>query len=521
MHTTYALSDEQQAICGWFEKPQPEKRNLVVRARAGTGKTYTIIEAILRAMESRILLAAFNKRIQTELAAKITNPAAEAFTLHAVGFKAVQRYWNRLRIESNGSRADGLALRACGRTTPDPIIRLVSKLMTQAREQAPLAMSGAELVGLAYDRDCVPDEEWRVDGFTVETVADFAYKAMELAAERPTDGAIDFADMLYLPIRNKFLRGIYDLVVIDEAQDMTRTQLLLAQGVCTPGGRIVVVGDDRQGIYAFRGADSQALDNLKTDLDAEELGLTTTYRCGKAIVAMAQRIVPDYQAAPTAHEGEVIQTTLATLYADVQPTDFILSRKNAPLVKIALTLIRQDKRTRIEGRDIGAGLAAIAKKLATGAAKNSIPQWLEKLQNWRTREVERAEKANRPAKADLVADQYETLTYLADGVTGIAELLSRLDRLFGELTEQERASMIVCSSVHKAKGLEANRVWVLKDTLHPMVACDCGHRHANGCKCGCKTYSPNALAVREEQNIEYVAITRAKQTLFWTAGGDR
>jgi len=89
----------------------------------------------------------------------------------------------------------------------------------------------------------------------------------------------------------------YDLVVVDEAQDMTASQLQLAIQSCRKGGRIAIVGDDRQAIYSFRGADSKSLDRLKGILKAKELGLTTTYRCPKRVVEIASRYVPDFRAA--------------------------------------------------------------------------------------------------------------------------------------------------------------------------------------------------------------------------------
>jgi len=87
---------------------------------------------------------------------------------------------------------------------------------------------------------------------------------------------IDFADMIFLPLVHRWVRPWFDLVVLDEAQDWTRAMLQLVRGCCRRDGRICIVGDDRQAIYAFRGADSSSLDRLKAELKAAELGLKTT-----------------------------------------------------------------------------------------------------------------------------------------------------------------------------------------------------------------------------------------------------
>ena len=495
-------------------RPIVESRNLVVRARAGTGKTTTIIEAITRAPEQAILLAAFNKRIATELATKLANPNAEALTLHAIGYRAVRRYWEKIGIDNRGARATALAEFVCGEQAPDAIKRLVAKLCTKAREIRPLCSVGSDLVELALQFDCVPDDGWKADGYDLDYVCEKSAAAVDRAGKvKPVATGIDFADMIFLPIRNNWLRPTYGLVVVDEGQDMTEAQLLLARGVC--GGRFCIVGDDRQAIYAFRGADSGSLDRLKLELDAAELGLNTTYRCGHAIVAEAARLVPDFQAAPTNEPGVISRATIENLFADVKPGDFVLSRKNAPLISIALGLIRRGKRAKIEGRDIGAGLKAIVNKLAKGPAASSTPKFLERLSTWRDKEVERAEKLKSDAKVEQVIDQYETLVALTDGVTGIPELLLRLENLFAD-DAAAGPSQVVCSSVHRAKGLETETVWVLQDTLNPPVACVACRKRPKGCTC--PAYVPDPLAAREEQNIEYVAITRAKSALVRVSG---
>lgn len=495
-------SEQQVAIFNWVRFPDTYKRALVVRARAGTGKTTTILEALKYATENRVLVCAFNKSIANELNARLTGGRAEAKTLHALGFAAVKAYWPRVQVErETGARADDLTLKAisawgigethAGRrptSVPFAVHRLVSRLHTLGREIEPLATERPELINLAIDFECEPDEEFR-EWFPVEWVVDRALVAMRLAAEtEPTETGIDFADMIYLPVRNRWTKPVFDMVLVDEAQDMTKAQLAVAKGSMRRGGRMVIVGDDRQAIYGFRGADSGSLDRLKTELDAQELGLTVTYRCGRAIVAEAQQLVPDFQAAPGNGDGCISSLPFSKLTAEVAYGDFILSRVNAPLVSTAMALLIQGRRARIQGRDIGAGLKTLIKKLAKGSAANSVPQFLARVDAWETREVARMQSANKPNKVDEIRDKAEMLVTLAAEAKSVNDIITKIDFLF---TDDERGAqgVVTLSSVHRAKGLEADRVFVLADTL--------------------KDHS------QEELNIQYVAITRAKRELVY------
>lgn len=645
MSNTRTWSPQQGAVFAWFAGGTG---NLVVRARAGTGKTTTILEGVERAPESSILLCAFNRRIADELSSRLRNPRATAATLHSAGYRALRRNWSNARPDGGSKRARGLAVAAVGEDAPDPMVGLVARLCTLGRECAPLATSARDLLALAEQHDLLPSAEWEDDGWDDRRVCEGAFRAMELAARRPVDGVIDFADMLYLPIRLRMIRPTYDLVVVDEClpgktpilladgssreiadivksrspvevlsydettgeqvrrrvtawheipnrkplvkvatrrgasgsnrnfvictidhkiwtknrgwveaglivpgdvvqvetsarksqaykttaagraklgtlrsvdnssrkglkpgtirrrggngkgptppetalrealgiewvgnyaiatgegrdsgyptcykvdianpvckiavevdgqshkarlrrdqdakkeswlrergwrvyrfsnrrawqrpdecaaeilaygdcpvdavvysvdpveirdqyvydltiegthnfyangilvhncQDMGPAQLLLATGLAR--GRVCVVGDDRQAIYGFRGADSGSVDRLKAELKAEELGLTTTYRCAKAIVADAARYVPDFQASPTAPDGLVRGLAIEKLDDDVRVGDAILSRLNAPLVSRCLALLRRGVPARVEGRDVAAKL---------------------------------------------------------------------------------------------------------------------------------------------------------------------
>lgn len=493
-------SSQQEII---FTETVDGNGHFIVVARAGTGKTTTIVEAVKRFLAvnpgKRVVICAFNKRIAEELVQRLAGFDVTVKTLHALGFSAVLRYWSRVRPVSGSERADKLADRVCGSKAPDAVKRLVSKLHTKAREIEPHARQLGELSGMMIQFECEPDEVLTAEGFDAEYIELKALEAMELAAtEKPADGVIDFADMIFLPVRNRWLTKQFDLVLVDEAQDMTKAQLEIAQGVCR--GRIGVVGDDMQAIYGFRGADSGSLSRLKTELNAREMGLTTTYRCGRAIVAEANRYVPDFYAGANNPEGAISDLDINKLVSTAEHGDFILSRANAPLVPIAMKLLRDGKRARIAGRDIGAGLRNIIRKLAKGAAANSVPAFIDKVGAWRDKEIarllpqlKRESTANAAqSKMDLIGDQAEMLVELAEGALSVRDVETRIDSLFTD-DGLGAKGVITCSSVHRSKGLEADRVFILSWTL----------RETN----------------QEERNICYVAITRAKESLVYVTKG--
>src|SRR5690606_32961420 len=183
-----------------------------------------------------------------------------------------------------------------------------------------------------------------------------------LERSRKDTARVDFDDMIWMPVVLGLKLNRYDRVFIDETQDLNAAQIELALGACKDGGRICAVGDDRQAIYAFRGADSQAIPNIVARLQAKELYLSVTYRCALSIVKQAQNYVPDLQAASNAAEGVVTFADNDHMMREVRPGDFILSRTNAPLVRTCLQLIRERRPATIQGRDIGAGLIALIKK---------------------------------------------------------------------------------------------------------------------------------------------------------------
>ena len=490
-------SAQQEAIFDFFQHGQG---NLVVRARAGTGKTTTILQAIDFAPEQKILLAAFNKRIAEELKTKLKNPRAKAQTLHGVGFGLVLRNWatRGTKLDVEDTRCFRIAMETLGWGNipmadgfQKKVGHAVKKIASMAKNIAPFA-TVSQLQDIASEYDLLPDDYEELDerGYGIGVLAEQALMTMAACARPNTHGpaTIDFDDMIFVPLRNNWVKGVNGMVVIDEAQDMNAAQLLLAQRSCAQGGRIVVVGDDKQAIYGFRGADSASLDRLKDELQAQELGLTITYRCPRKVVALAQELVPDFHAAPEAPEGVISVLFENGLPEAVQPNDFVLSRKNAPLVRLCLAVLKTSKRARIEGRDIGRGIIQLVEKQKA----RDLVTLEKKLAAWEQKQcqrlVARLGEDRAAGKCAEIRDTRSTIVSLADGLKTVAELVARVNVLFSD----DGVDQVVFSSVHKAKGLEAERVFLIEDSFimkHPRVDRS------------------------EEANVRYVALTRSKAEL--------
>ncbi len=469
-------SEQQQAIFKAFREPAG---NVLVRARAGCAKTTTSLEGVKQAPERRILVAAFNKLIADEANARLVGQdRVKAKTLHALGMGYIKSAWGPVEVDNNGR---GWELVNSYTTASQEIKTALKATHTKVRELNPWADTVEDVERLAVLYDLLPGDEAWVKGWSEGLFYDTVLEILKAAEEYSE--VIDFADMIFLPLRKGMVYPSYELVVVDEAQDMTRPQLEIARRATVKDGRMFIVGDDRQAIYGFRGADSGALDRLKEQLNAVELGLKTTYRCGRAIVERAREYVPDFEAAPTVEEGVVRNCLPSEMIETATPGDFVLSRLNAPLMGVALGLIRRGVRARIRGREIGKGLVEIVKKLRV----QRIGEVAVEMERYVAKEMGKLGKRDPHLARTKIAqlmDNADTINTLAETVGSVEELTRKLDMLFNDETG---AASVMCSTVHKAKGLEADRVWVLEDTLK--------------------------RGGQEELNICYVAYTRARKEL--------
>ncbi len=245
-------------------------------------------------------------------------------------------------------------------------------------------------------------------------------------------------------------------------------------------------------IYGFAGADSDSIPNLIKSLDAETLPLSITYRCPKSHVKLAQSLVPQIEAAPWAKEGTLETVSQYQFAQGAKTGDMVLCRCNAPLVGPAFSLIRQGTKAVILGRDIGRSLMTLISKVQKKAKVHSLSDTLAALIEYGEREVSKLTRMKKHSRAQSIEDRVETIIALSDGCDTMVRLEEKIETIFSD-----EAEGVTFSSVHKAKGLEADTVWILRDDLMP-------HPKAEA-----------TWELQQEANIRYVAYTRSKSKLFF------
>ncbi len=291
----------------------------------------------------------------------------------------------------------------------------------------------------------------------------------------------------------------YQTLVIDEAQDTNAVQVEMLSRCVAKGGRAIAVGDKRQSIYAFRGADSRAVDKIIERFSMKRLPLMTTFRCGKAIVAEAQAIVPEFRAGEKNHEGLVRSISIEFLLDQIKPGDFVLSRTNAPLVKGCISALSRGIPATVVGRDVGKDLLKLAKSLKA----TTMDEFHARLDAWRDKQVDKLMRkfpVNEGA-IEAVRDRAACLEALALAVDSVAALYDRCESLF---SDDKVTARVEFSSTHKAKGREKDRVFLLRDTFLKSRF----NRETGAWE------QPR----EEEFNLLYVAITRAKHELVYVMG---
>lgn len=462
----FEWSSYQKAI---FDNIAHGKGHTIIDALAGSSKTTTLIEA-LKYIDPKLkcLMVAFNKSIAEELKARAPK-YIECSTMHSLGYRIIRNAWgNNIKVDND--KSFDIIKKFLEKETKDyQVYYAVDKTV---------GLCKAGLIDIPNKIDDLMDD-FGIDTFDFDREKFINAVIQTLKLCKAKKNIIDFNDMIWFPLVFNLVKPVYQVVLIDELQDLSYAQTSLAILACRADGRIIGSGDKFQSIYSWSSGSSDTVDRLRTRLEARSLDLPISYRCPKSVIKIAQSIVPTIQYAPNAIDGLVKDISEEEMMKVAKPGDVILSRINSPLVKLCLSFIRNKVPAKILGKDVGLNLLTIIKK----SKKKTLDKFLDWLDNWRNKEINRLSKKKKDSSD--IEDKYQCLKAFCDGALTIDELKGNIEKLF---SDDSKNGTLILSSIHKYKGKEANVVFVLKKTL--------------------KFFN------QEEKNICYVSYTRSKDKLY-------
>ncbi len=476
----------QQAVLDWVVNGSG---NALVEAVPGSGKTTLLVQA-RRTYLGRAQFLAFARPIVSELQAR----GCQATTLHSFGQRAIRqrcpdsrfdrwKYWNLARQywrEQGRQFQDGDEFKQTVKHTVH-LVEYCQHTLCDPHNLAALAETIRHF-GLSVG----PAERWQ------DPVA-----AVLAAGIRSLPQVMAYSDMVWAPAIAPQHFPLYqpDLLLIDEVQDFSTAKLRLALNA--RARRVLAVGDRRQSVYGFAGADCQSMSRAAAMLQAVSFPLSISYRLPTQHVRLANQVYPVIEAAPAARAGGVEDWDYSALPARLAPGDLVICRSLAPLAELLISLLARGIPASLVRAELGRELSELAADaLGSDKLKLHYTTLFLALEEWFLGKRRELEAAGAPDLAvEYWHDRRETLQTLFIYWQHDLETVGDFRQRLIALCRSSHEGGVGLSTIHGAKGLEAARVVLLGPELLPHP----------------KAELPWEL--EQERNLKFVAFTRSTDTL--------
>ena len=485
------LSSYQTAISEAFKKT---KHNLVIDAAPGSGKTFMLCHLAKQVpIGTPTIFLAFNKSIAEELGKKLPFNV-KAMTLHSLGMRTVLSAI-QCRVNVNADKTFNLCVKdkdlgleyyaPYNETSKRKNAYLFSlcHLYDLYRMNLIEDLQSFKQVAFEYDLPAVNDTD-------IENLRKIINKMDQYNHALKDGSMIDFCDMLWLcKDYPKSYFNQYEVVFVDEGQDLNPLQKVLVEKIIKPNGRFVVVGDEKQCIYTFTGSNIQSFKEFKAKDNTITLPLSVTYRCSQSVVDRANQVFPGLECYEKNPVGEVKGGELS----ECQEGDFVLCRNNQPLVQAYIELLSMNKKAVIYGKDYGERLLKLLDKLDTDDKAEAFKK-LDVMRSELLQELKDKGIANPEFHPSIGSfdEQYAILSLLFERMS-VKQTRFQIKEMFADTTSKG----ITLMTCHKAKGLEADNVYFLNSGLIPSK------------------YAQSPQMLYAEKCLYYVAVTRAKKNLIF------
>lgn len=590
MNTKFKISSYQQKILDSIDSTSD---NLLIDAKAGSGKTSTLLliaDSIVK-QHKKCLFLAFNKSIVTELEQKILSFNCSVRTLHSLGFLFVRNYLdkkypnNYILEKPNPYKVNELVKvlvpKYCGEdiqsvfdqmtkdTLPDIIddfVKLIKYIrlnyidlndknsIDMIRNQKCSYLNNLDQNGLGNYMDVVKDTFTYIDNNILEPTYD--------ESKHKYTFTLDYEDMIYLPVKfnmpiPRSIESYLNYILVDESQDLNVLQQHLIK-MLNNNTRYIFVGDRKQAIYGFAGADTHSIQTIKQNFNLTELPLNICYRCPRNIIRITQTIVPDIEYNKDRLDMGNVRLMPRSLLKDyIEPRDMIIARKNKDLLKVFTNLVLKNHvQVKFKNQDLVNSIVKDIKKCILEYIKRynkhlNVEVLLDKARI--NAKIPLNKKLRDKAQNKFIDDTYksliqqktaqdiksgkkivtssQSLTYLLTcmdeykslGECGVPtmdtteieyfDIIYSLITMYNETSKPKEVNSFidwmkqflncannkdvpVLSSIHQMKGSEADNVYIIDYPQFPY-----------------KFDGQSDEELQQESNLQYVALTRAKKTL--------
>jgi DNA helicase-2/ATP-dependent DNA helicase PcrA len=278
---------------------------LLIFAGAGSGKTRVITNRIVYLISQksvdpkRILAVTFTKKAAGEMQERVAQLLKELKvnnsdqptigTFHSIGAMMLRQNADDIGISHNFSVYDS-------NDSENLIKDLLKERNFDIQQIKPKAI--AYFISTAKNELISPEQFPMVYSGFIEDITAEIYP--EYQKQLKAQNSVDFGDLLYLTVKMlkehenilKKYQERFKYIMIDEYQDTNTAQYQFAKLLSQKYNNICVVGDDDQGIYAWRGADIKNIQSFEKDFEnVEVIKLERNYRSTKNVIEAAVSVI--------------------------------------------------------------------------------------------------------------------------------------------------------------------------------------------------------------------------------------
>ena len=242
-----------------------------------------------------ILSITFTNKAASEMKARLEKKVGEeaaaiwAGTFHSICVKLLRRYGERIGYGREFTIYDA-------DDSKKLIATVIKDMGGDDKMFPPKVVQG--FISHAKDKLLTPyDVTFEAKDFREKKMADF-YREYQKRLE--ASNAVDFDDIIMQTVRLlredgealEYCQNKFKYVCVDEYQDTNHAQFVLTSLISAKYRNLMVVGDDDQSIYRFRGADIENILNFDREIsDARVVKLEQNYRSTKSILDLANVII--------------------------------------------------------------------------------------------------------------------------------------------------------------------------------------------------------------------------------------